>query len=743
MARRAISRRGRRLRTVLVLLAGGLAIAAGGALHATEVLRGLELMTVDARFDARGPQPPPAEIVVVGIEDQSFNDYADTAFPFPRRLHARVIERLADAGARVIAYDIQFTEPSASERDDIALVDAVARAEGRIVLATTETDGKGGTRVLGGDDLLREIGARAGNAVMPADPNGVIRRMPYQVDGLRSFPVVAAEIATGRAPDRGDFERDSSWIDFHGPPGTLPHHPFSAVERGHVPDSAFRDKIVVVGAMAPSLQDVAATSTSGDELMSGPEIQAEAISTILRGHPLREAPGWVDWLLICGLGALPVLTALRLRPLRGFAAAIGAGVLFAAGAYGAFRAGWIVPVVAPLGTLAVSAFAVLVVLVTQEAVERLRLRDIFAHFVPEQVVDEVLGQTGDDLRLGGVRRECTVLFSDLRGFTTYSEATPPDRVIGVLNDYLTEMSDAILDCGGTLVSYIGDGIMAVFGAPLDQPDHRDRALAAARDMLARLERFNARLDGDRPFRMGIGINTGPAMCGNVGSERRLAYTAIGDAVNTASRLEGMTKESGYTVFVAESTHGALQPPPDDLEFVDELAVRGRRGKVRIWGMRGSGERPRCARPPDRLRSAQPPSALGATMQKSRLHDVPFFAGLKKGDLAFIAQQTDELDVAAGKVLAHEGELGHEFFVIETGTAEVTRAGEPVGTLGPGDFFGEMALLEAERRNATVTATSPMTLIVMTRSSFRAIDQSMPHIHETVHKAIEQRRAPVS
>ena len=131
------------------------------------------------------------------------------------------------------------------------------------------------------------------------------------------------------------------------------------------------------------------------------------------------------------------------------------------------------------------------------------------------------------------------------------------------------------------------------------------------------------------------------------------------------------------------------------------------------------------------------------MYKSRLHDVPFFSGLKKGDLELIAQQTDELDVPAGKVLAREGEIGQEFFVIETGTAEVTRAGETVGTLGPGDFFGEMALLEEERRTATVTELSPMTLIVMTRSSFRALDASMPSIHAAVRHAIEQRRTPVS
>jgi adenylate cyclase len=728
-------------RTRWVLLAGALALAIGATLFATDALRRLELLTVDLRFDARGAQTPPDDIVIVGIDDRTFSDFPFVPYPLPRRHHARVIRRLAAAGAKVIVYDIQFTEPSNSARDDNELVDSVAGARNRIVLATTETDGAGGTRVLGGDDLLREIGARAGNAVVPADANGVIRRMPYEIDGLQALPVVAAELATGRKVDEREFEDNSAWIDFHGPPRTFTRYSFSSVEQGRVPAAAFRDKIVVVGAMAPSLQDVSATSTSGDELMSGPEIQAEAISTILRGFPLREAPSWVGWLLVLGLGVFPVLVGLWLRPVRGLLAALGIAALFAAGAYAAFRAGVIVPLVAPPATLVASAVAVLAVLAVFEAIERRRIRDMFARFVPERVVDEVLEKTGDDLRLGGVRRECTVMFSDLRGFTAFSEGMPPDAVIGVLNDYLTEMSDAILDHGGTLITYLGDGIMSVFGAPLDQPDHRDRALAAAREMLDRLGRFNGRgTNGrDRGFHMGVGINTGPAMCGNVGSARRLEYAAIGDTTNTAARLEAMTKGSGYAIYMAESTYGGLASPPGDLEFVDDVVVRGRRSTVRVWGLREP--QPHCSGRAHPLRSAEAFFG-GDAMNQARLHDVPFFSALKSKELAAIAQQVDEIDVPAGKVLAREGELGHEFFVIESGTAEVIRSGQRINELGPGDFFGEMALLDEDRRTATVTATAPMRLLVMTGASFRELDRSMPSIHAAVRDAIEQRRTTV-
>ena len=131
------------------------------------------------------------------------------------------------------------------------------------------------------------------------------------------------------------------------------------------------------------------------------------------------------------------------------------------------------------------------------------------------------------------------------------------------------------------------------------------------------------------------------------------------------------------------------------------------------------------------------------MNQARLKGVPFFSSMSKRDLAAVAGQTDEVNVEAGKVLAREGDFGEEFFVIDSGTAEVVRGGERLAELGPGDFFGEMALIEADRRTATVTATSPMTLIVMTRSSFRALDRSMPAVHETVAKAIAERRAPVN
>ena len=222
--------------------------------------------------------------------------------------------------------------------------------------------------------------------------------------------------------------------------------------------------------------------------------------------------------------------------------------------------------------------------------ERARVHDVFSRFLPEHVVDDVLARTDDDLRLGGVSTVGTIMFTDLRGFTTFSERRTPALVIDALNRYFDETSDAILENGGTLVAYRGDGFLAAFGAPIEVEDHADRALATARDMLdVRLPRFNAWLRENgfgEDVRMGIGLNSGPFMSGNVGSLRRLEYTVHGDTVNTASRIEGMTKTVGGPILLSESTRNALLRPPDDLHHVGEFEVRGRGSTVSLWTVDG-------------------------------------------------------------------------------------------------------------------------------------------------------------
>jgi adenylate cyclase len=610
------TRRGR-LRTLLFfaigLSAGALAILAYG-MH---LFQRLELTTVDTRFSIRGDTARPTDVVVVGIDDVTFD--TGLRWPFSRAVQAKVIDRLTAAGAKVIAEDIQYTEPTTpmpgcgtlcerlAEDEDAALGESVYAAgqeNSKVVLSTTEVEADGSTNVLGGN--LRVLGARAGNGSYIPDADGVIRRFPYQIDGLETFPVVAAERALGHTLDPSAFPEKEVWIDF-APPGAVPFLSFSHVLTGKFDPAAVRGKTVVVGGTAPVLQDVHATSTSGEGVMSGAEIQANAIHTVLRGFPLRSAPSWLNLLAICILALVPPLLGLRFSAVSTIAGSAVLGGIYAALTQVAFEHGTMLAFVYPVGALVVSTVGGLGAHYLLAAFDRQRTRDTFARFVPENVVDQVLAQTGGGLRLGGVRVVGTCMFADLRGSTMFAESLPPETVVDVINRYLSELTEAILGHGGTLISYLGDGFMAVFGAPIPQEDHADRALAAAREILSeRLPRFNAWLReqgyGD-DFTIGIGINTGPFMAGNVGSEKRLEYTAMGDTINTASRLEGATKESGFYALIADSTREALVGPVgDDVVAVGEVDVRGRQEKITIWSIE-------AARKPRRTAAAA--TAVGA------------------------------------------------------------------------------------------------------------------------------------
>ena len=572
-------------RGVAAFLAVGLLAALVGVVaYETETFQGLEYESVDARFSVRGDQAPSPEVAVVAVDDKTFSKL-DLQWPFPRSVHGRLIDRLAAEGAKAIAYDVQFTEPTVP-REDNALIEAVDRA-GNVVLATTEVEGDGHTKVFGGDAVLRQIGARAGNASVIPDDDGTIRRFPYEIQGLTGFAVAATEEATGEAVGRGGFESKGGWIDYAGPPKTIPTYSFSDVLEGRVDPGELKEKIVVVGASAPSLQDIQHTSVGGG-LMPGAELQANAIATALDDLPLRSASGALDVALIVLLAAAATAAGFALRPVAAFLAALAAGALYLVAAQLAFDAGLVLTVVYPLLALLVAAIGILALQYLLVAFERQRVLFTFSRFVPEDVVDEVLANGDDDLQLGGVRREATVLFSDIRGFTSFSEARAPAEVVEVLNRYLSEMTDAVMDHGGTLVAYMGDGIMAVFGAPIEQDDHADRAIAAAQEMLeVRLPAFCEWMRdsgyGDG-FAIGIGLNSGEVLSGQVGSKRRMEYTTIGDTTNTASRLESMTKGSGFPIFIADSTHAARRQSEPELVPVGEFEVRGREQLLNVWSL---------------------------------------------------------------------------------------------------------------------------------------------------------------
>ena len=549
------------------------------------VIDSLERQSIDARFSIRGDRPAPKEIVFVAVDDVTTSYFDKTRWPYPRRYHAKVINRINAGHPSAIAVDIEFTEQT-DARDDNALIDSVRNAHG-VVLATTETLPDGATRIFGGNDTLREIGAKPASGLFPTDSAGVIRKVKYSVNGLKTLAVVTVETATGHPVAPGPFGNEGAWIDYAGPSGSFTRYSYSDVYNGRVPSSAFRGKIVVIGPAAPRLQDIHQTPV--DPLMPGGEIQSNAIATVLRGVPLRSSPSALAIFLIVLMSLLIPAVSLSNKLRYSAIGAVIAAVAFAATAQLSFNHGWIISFVYPLAALALATMGALGVHIVLTAFEREQVRNVFARFVPEAVVSDVLKRTDSDLRLAAEEVVGTVLFTDLRGFTSASEHLSPQVVIDVINHHLEEIANAVLDHGGTLVSYTGDGIMAVFGAPIEQQDHADRAFGAADEILdVRLPRWNDWLEENdihEGFEMGIALNSGPFMSGNIGSAERLAYTAIGDTINTCSRLESLTKETPYMIHVAESTYVLLRPEQAaKLTYVDELPIRGRTTRLKLWGM---------------------------------------------------------------------------------------------------------------------------------------------------------------
>ena len=362
-----MSRSGSQLAAALV--AGVLAAVAGTAVHLTGLLSALEQDAVQLRFRLR-PAAPPPEVVVVAIDEATFSDLR-RRWPFPRSLHARVIDRLRTAGAKAVVYDVQFTEPT-TRREDLSLYRAVARARS-VVLATSETDERGRSNVLGGDANLARAHARAAASNLPTQSGGVFQRFTATAGGLPTLAVAAVEVADRRRLAPASFEPEGAWIDYRGPPGTVPRISFSDVLRGRFDRQRLRGRIVVVGATAPTLQDVHPTPTSARELMSGAEIQANAIWTALHRLPLRSAPHWLNLLAVVLLAVAPCLAGLRLRPpaVALLAPVLGAGWLGAAAL--AFGSGVVVAVAPPLAALAAGTVGMVAASYAAERRERQRV----------------------------------------------------------------------------------------------------------------------------------------------------------------------------------------------------------------------------------------------------------------------------------------------------------------------------------------------------------------------------------
>ena len=376
-------------------------------------------------------------------------------------------------------------------------------------------------------------------------------------------------------------------VNYLGPARTFPHYAISDVLNGRLTADTFKGKIVLVGATATGIYDMRVTPFSA--VYPGVEMHATVIDNILHRNFLIHS-GWTRFLDICMIvvaGLIMGLAVPRVKAVAGIALSLALiGAFVAANTALFVRYSVWMNLIYPVLTMMTIYLGITVYRYVTEEREKKKIRGAFQYYLTASVINEIL-RDPSKLKLGGDKKQLSVMFSDIRGFTGISEKLTPEELVRLLNEYLTAMTDVVFKYDGLLDKYIGDAIMAVFGAPLDQPDHALRACRTALEMMSELKRLREKwaAEGRPDVNIGVGVNTGDMVVGNMGSEMRFDYTVMGDSVNLASRLEGTNKEYRTNIIISEFTYESIRNELFCREL-DAVRVKGKKLPVRIYELLG-------------------------------------------------------------------------------------------------------------------------------------------------------------
>lgn len=631
-------------------------------------LQTIELKTYDWRL-VRTARPAEArkDIVLIDIDEYSLRNLQPYVgrWPWPRHVHAAMVDYLAAAQARVVAYDVNFAgtdsnrtyttngETITGDESDHELVRAVGAAGNVILLADATYDATSGETppIPGADFALPAAGSFERKVVFPPfeglsaaaagvgqnlfilDPDGPIRHtVPFVRTGPYTIPSLgvavalrAANISASSVQMKGDrlmigdrampmAERrlqtedgvvSHTWalIDFRGPAlsADLKSHTYQTYSFFDVlqavsaptPDidaAMFRDKLVFVGTSAAGLFDAFETPFAHGK-MPGINVHAAVADDILSNRFMRT--GGTGVRLTSVLAAALVVGFVATVVAAWWATAV-TMLLLAVLAWIAtmtFAAGYWLNLTQPVIAASIALFGGVGYQYFVEGREKRKMKRLFGQYVSKDVFNQLVAHP-ELARLGGQRRDMTVLFSDIRGFTTLTEQGQPEQVVGMLNEYFSRMVDIVFRHHGTLDKFVGDMVMALFNAPLDDPDHADHAVCAALEMIEELQSLNARWKAAGQFTgldIGIGVNTGSMIAGNIGSDSVMSYTVIGDAVNLGSRLESLNKQFGTRIIISEATRERLTGQYT-FRPLGEVVVKGKTHPVAIFEVCGQPER---------------------------------------------------------------------------------------------------------------------------------------------------------
>ncbi len=581
----------------------------------------------DVLFMIRGEQEISDDIVIVEIGDDTFNTLNER-WPFPREYHAKLIENLEMAGASQIIFDIEFTERTNIDADS-KLAATIAKYDNIILsgkLIRTEYNNSVREQLLSPIPLLTQTGTKWGTVNISVDPDGFVRR--YELFQKRSKEEIKLSIGTIAlahqykldllSEDIQNYPKffkigsnyipkvnaKSALINFYGPAGTFKTYDFADV----IDDSTFttsfekeletdldqyyqlaenfKDKIVLIGLTSVEFHDTHHTPffSEDNQLMPGVEIHANFIETVLRNDFLKEYPILPYLLFFFIITLLLFIFNSLIRPSISVFINIALIIFYIWLSYFLFSTKLVSIPILEIPVLIIIVYIIgLVLHYIQTVKERKFIKHAFGQYIAPELVDELI-KDPKKLEYGGIQKELTMLYSDIVSFTPYAESHTPKETVDILREYLTEMVNIITENKGTLDKFVGDEIVAIFGAPVDLDDHAFYACKAAMEMRKRLNELHEKWKAERrdPFETGIGINTGVVTVGNLGSEQIFDYTAIGDNMNAGARIQSLTRdyETKNNIIISDSTYEQVKDKVE-ARYIDDATVKGKKIIIKI------------------------------------------------------------------------------------------------------------------------------------------------------------------
>ena len=607
--------------SAVLVLSGVVAVSAGVS---SAWLSSLELRFAGVVQETRGVRQVPDQLMIVAIDDFSLQQAVNAdlssdpllkslnQWPWPRRIYATVLDRLIEAGAAAVGFDLLFESPSShGEDDDAVFAEALQRHHEQVVLGVQVLSSRGPVAGLSLLDVTPTL--RTADAPLPrgllngeADGDGVIRRRPGQVsqsmrqqlnaaipDGL----AIALLRKQQQSADLSTHSRDL--LDPYGPPGTIPTlsiwellepQAFASIKRS----GRLRNALVLVGPTAAVLQDLHPAVFSGAQGMPGVELHATELANRLDSSSMRWIPAPPGWnLMMAFLVIVAGVSAARFeRPLPRLGFLIGASGLLVAGSAGLIIwGGVLLPVLGIAGSLAITGIVTSADATLRLQWQRRRLRRTLGRYLSPAVAAEIADQPEEaDGLLGGQLMDVVILMSDIRGFTGFTqEMTEQGKVkdlVTRLNQYFSEVVNAVHSEQGTVDKFIGDAVLAVFGAPLKQSRSKN-VRSAVRTALA-LQRQLTVLNhgweqqGQKPWQQVVVLSHGWVLSGNIGCASRMDYTVVGDAVNTASRLETIAKQTDHSIVMSAAVAEQL-PEHFSLQNIGTFTIRGQ-GEQQVFAL---------------------------------------------------------------------------------------------------------------------------------------------------------------